>query len=357
MTEEQFPDFHVSTPSVYLDQWVWIRLARAANGSPREESDLDVLAAVRRASAAGIVFPLSLTHYFETSKITDPRQRFDLARVMASVSRYRTLRSRQVLIRHQVLHAMHECFGRPTFRPRRPQVLGTGVMWAATGEHGAFALYGRVGKVDVDTVPELRSWLGHVNQYAEFQMLTGPRDEEIADLRSRYGYQPEAALQAAHSRLEWEELYSQILADEPISRQELRVRIQAREMAHEHFNLLIELLTEYRLDLHRAIGLDPAKPRSGRQRMVRFADRIPSVRIAVDLKTELFRNPTRAWKMSALHDIDALSEALPYCHVVVPDADMADLLSRSKAGQRSGTRIVKRLQALPAELTALRERF
>ncbi|MEU8777189.1 hypothetical protein [Streptomyces sp. NPDC048606] len=356
MATDCFLDLHEPTPTVYLDQWVWIRLARAANGSPREASDVDALAAVRDASAAGVVFPLSHTHYFETSKITDPRQRFDLARIMASVSHGRTLRSRQVLMRHQVLHAMYECFGRPTFRPKRPQVLGFGAMWAVTGEHAPLALYGPAGKINVDASPELQSWLRQANQYAEFQVLAGPRDEEISELRAKYGYQPETALQSARSRLEWESTYSQLLASDPVSRPELRVRVQAREMMHEHSQLLTELLAEYRLDLHRAVGLDPTKPESGRKKMVAFADRIASVRIAVDLKTELFRNRARPWKLSALHDIDALSLAVPYCHVVVPDADMADLLSRSDAGQRSGTGIVKQLRDLPSELQTLRSR-
>ena len=90
-------DLHTATPSIYLDQWVWFRLAKAAAGEPREPTDVAVLEAVREASAAGVAFPLSTTHYMETSKIIDPAHRARLARTMASVSRCRTLRSRRVL--------------------------------------------------------------------------------------------------------------------------------------------------------------------------------------------------------------------------------------------------------------------
>lgn len=45
-------DLHPARPCVYLDQWVWIRLARAANGEPLEASDLRVLAAVQEACTA-----------------------------------------------------------------------------------------------------------------------------------------------------------------------------------------------------------------------------------------------------------------------------------------------------------------
>ena len=97
---------------MYLDQWVWIRLAKAAKGEPREASDLQVLAAVQDAAAEGVAFPLSATHHIETSKVTSPRQRL-IALTMASVSHCRTLRARKVVLRHQMLHAMHLSFGRP----------------------------------------------------------------------------------------------------------------------------------------------------------------------------------------------------------------------------------------------------
>jgi hypothetical protein len=50
---------------VYLDQWVWVRLAKAAVGRPELPSDTDVLSAVRDAAKSGVAFPLSSTHYFD----------------------------------------------------------------------------------------------------------------------------------------------------------------------------------------------------------------------------------------------------------------------------------------------------
>jgi hypothetical protein len=52
-------DLHTDWLSVYLDQWVWIPLARAANGRPAEALNTEVLAAVREASASGVVFSLT----------------------------------------------------------------------------------------------------------------------------------------------------------------------------------------------------------------------------------------------------------------------------------------------------------
>ena len=338
---------------MYLDQWVWIRLAKAAKGQPREASDMQVLAAVQDAAAAGVAFPLSATHHIETSKRANPQQRLDIARTMASVSHCRTLRARKILLRHQMLRAMHLTFGRPAFRPEAPEVLGTGFRWAFEGEPGPMVLRGPDGLVDPSTITGMPEFLRKANQLAEMMILAGPGDAEVSLLRREYGYRPEAMTEVEASRLEWEASYVDVLASHPASRAELRVRLQARELLHEHLAMYQALIGEYRINLSREIGYDPGRPNVSRRRMVAFADAIPSLRIAVDLKVELFRNPAKPWSMNAIHDIDALSMAMPYCHVVVPDSEMADLLSRSDAGSRHGTKIITKLSALPGVLPEL----
>ena len=146
-----------------------------------------------------------------------------------------------------------------------------------------------------------------------------------------------------------------MLAKHPASRAELRVRLQARELLHEHLALYTELASEYRINLSREIRYDPNRPNVSRRHMVSFADTILTLRIAVDLKTELFRNATKPWTMNPIYDIDALSMAIPYCHVVVPDREMADLLSRSDTGPRHGTKIITTLSDLPNALPELAE--
>lgn len=351
----QIPDLHPPRPCVYLDQWVWIRLARAANGKPGEASDLKVLAAVQDAAESGVAFPLSTTHYLETSKITNPRQRNDIARTMASISHYRTLRARRVLLRHQMLHAMHVTFGRPVFRPQAPAVLGTGFRWAFDGEPGPMVLRGPDGPVDPTTIDRLPEFLRKANQLSELMIMAGPPDEEVGILREQYGYRPEAGKEIEASRLQWESTYVDLLAQHPASKAELRVRLQAREVIQEHLETFNALTAEYRINMNRALGYDPARPMVSRRRMVSFADAIPTLRIAVDLKVELFRNAAKPWSMNAIHDIDALSIAIPYCHIVVPDGEMASLLSRSGTGPRCGTRIISSLLEMADALPELTE--
>jgi hypothetical protein len=56
-------------PAIYLDQWVWVRLAKADLGDPGEPSDAAVLAAVREAFARGVLFPLSTPHYIRRARL------------------------------------------------------------------------------------------------------------------------------------------------------------------------------------------------------------------------------------------------------------------------------------------------
>jgi hypothetical protein len=212
------------------------------------------------------------------------------------------------------------------------------------------------GPVDPATIDGMPEFLRKANQLAELMILTGPGDEDVGILRLQYGYRPEATIEVEASRLEWESSYVDLLADHPASRVELRVRLQARELLHEHLAMYTALTSEYRINLSREVGYNPHRPNVSRRRLVSFGDTIPSLRIAVDLKVELFRNASKPWTMNAIHDIDALSMAVPYCHVVVPDREMTNLLSRSGAGPRHGTKIITTLSELPDALPELVEK-
>ena len=67
---------------MYLDQWVWIKLAQADNGTGSAEME-SALQELRKAAASGVAFPLSGTHYSETLAITDPQQWLKIARTVA----------------------------------------------------------------------------------------------------------------------------------------------------------------------------------------------------------------------------------------------------------------------------------
>ena len=190
---------------MYLDQWVWIRLARAANGEPREDSDLQVLTAVQDAAENGVAFPLSTTHHIETSQITNPRSRLDVARTMASISHCRTLRARKVLLRHQMLHAMHVAFSRPAFRLRPRKYSAQVFAGRSTGSpaHGSCAV--RTARWTRPRLTGMPEFLRKANQLAELMILAGPGDEEVPGcLPQRLRYAANTAQSRDTSRPCWQ---------------------------------------------------------------------------------------------------------------------------------------------------------
>jgi len=90
-------------------------------------------------------------------------------------------------------------------------------------------------------------FLRKANQLIEMMLRADPGDEEIGELREHYDCRPEAMDVVEAHRLEWEASYVEILAEHPASKAELRVRLQARELIHEHQAMFQALLGEYRI--------------------------------------------------------------------------------------------------------------
>ncbi|UWX97355.1 hypothetical protein N2K95_01255 [Arthrobacter zhaoxinii] len=335
-------------PTVYLDQWVWIRLAKADAGSPKDMDDLRVLAAVRRAVTEGICFPLSATHYEETVRIRDYRQRQSLMKVMAPVSLMQTFRAHNVLLRHQFLVALHETVGRPTFRPANPEVIGIGVHWAMVGSQAFYKVLGADNQV-ISSVSG--AWLRHLNQYAEAAVLAGPNPGELPGLLNAGYLMPRTLENQENSRLAYEQWLKRHLADQTTDPRELRAIIMAREISHEYSDLLGDIFGEYRLSF--STIADGRTGMAMRAKAIAFIERVPTARISTDLKTQLFRNKQRNWDWNMIRDIDALSLAVPYSHIVVADKDAASLLRRTEADKTYRTTVIEKLGQLPELLDEL----
>jgi hypothetical protein len=337
-------------PSAYLDQWLWIRLASASLGKPREPSDVELLDALVAAADSGVAFPLSPTHYIETLRVRDPAQRAALAEVMGAVSHCRTLRSRRGLLRDQLLLVMHERFGRPAFRPERGGPFGVGVHWAFTGKVSLLRVYSSETGEPVRSATVTDEILCRWNQWSQIQFLAGPRDDDVDRMRERYGYMPELTEEAGMSRLAWEADFAGLLQGDPVTAKEVRLRVQVREVVHELIELLVETFAVYALPIRVLMGGERSTE-GRREFVVSFFDSMPSVRVAVDLKAAVYRNNTRGWSLNDLYDTDAMSLAVPYCDVVVADKATVDALVRAKTGERTGTLVTSRpdelLEVLP----------
>lgn len=119
-------------PAVFLDQNVWIRLARASHGKQddwKKAHDLVVAAA----ASGRVRFPLGLSHWVETARNANDEQRARLARFMAGIWEAHALRPFYDMIRPEAANAVLIMLEQPPM-DLRSYALGKGLGHALGGQ-------------------------------------------------------------------------------------------------------------------------------------------------------------------------------------------------------------------------------
>jgi hypothetical protein len=333
------------TRLVYLDLNHWIGLAQASTNHRTGAAYRDVLeACVAARSSGSVLFPLSLTHYIEVSNITDPAQRRALADVMERLSGFATLLPRDIIMKLELDAALTTRVG-PASKPVADLPLtGFGVSWAF-GRHVEWKF--RSGEDDV-TKQVRERWVGGVERFdewhatfllnAERACLAGPADDQVARLRS-FGWRPEETVAITEQRAAQERAQAARLDVEPRWRRDrLRDVIATREIIVELMGAIEEALQLRNLSID-----DVWRTRDDAREIVNC---MPSVEVAVTLKTAAHRNQERKWTTNDIHDIDALSIAVPYCDVVVTEGHAHHMLHASGTPSRANTVVLRRLLEL-----------
>jgi hypothetical protein len=88
--------------------------------------------------------------------------------------------------------------------------------------------------------------------------------------------------------------------------------VNARELNIELGEMLARATTATNTSIGQLLDHDRTKLRN-------FTDRMPSTRVAVSLKAAYHKDNRHVWTTNDIHDIDALSIAVPYCDVVFTD--------------------------------------
>lgn len=327
------------TMIVYLDLKDWINLARCVQSLTAPAGYGELLASARAAREADVaLFPLSGTHYMEMSGLADPRQRADIAGVMEELSGFRVLLGRQTLMRLEIESALDAAGAPAAGQVAALPLIGYSAGWAF-GMRGGLRVRDGNGNDITDQVRE-EGWYIEAAAQVERQLLAGPSDEEADMLRREYGYRPESSWETAERRAQQERELVQRLDAEPVWRRgRLRDVISARELSLEW----IDTLTEATMSRGTSIGAVAG----GREEIRGFADALPSNFVAITLKTAYHRNAQTVWQVNDIHDIDALSVAVPYCDAVLTDKAARSALVGAKVDRRFGTFLPR----MPAELT------
>jgi hypothetical protein len=326
---------------VYLDLNHWIYLAKAATGRADGAAYQDALTALRAAKASRrFAFPLSAAHLMEMAGIASPRQRFAVADVMEELSGFDTLVDRAVVMRLEIEAAVD------AVATRRPQayadvaVLGHGCLQAVGRRGGARIRRKTDNGDDIDVTEEERlKWPGGPAAFDKWQaeaelmldraLLRGPTDEEVPQLQAD-GWDPTVAGRIADDRAKAEEEQAARLDAEPVWRRgRIRDVVACRYIAFDAMDMFNEALAARGLEIEDVWG-DPDSAR-------RFTDSMPSADVWVSLIAARHRNPQTQWVRNHIFDADALSVAVPYCDIVVPDKESRHLLEAAKVAARLNT--------------------
>jgi hypothetical protein len=343
---------------VYLDLNHYIYLAQAsqAGGTAQLPAKLkpyaELAETARKAKADGrVMFPLSNVHLMELSKVTDPRQRADVAAAMEELSDFNYILDRVTLGQLEMDAGLDRLYGvEKNVDEYLPLV-------APSFAHG----FGRVVKLTVknaegkDTSDEVRGLIGseaftklfaEMNLELERAMLRGPSDAEVPDLLGR-GWNPAVFRRGQQSRLDFELETKQTLVDNPQwLRGRLRDVISGRDVVHEWMELFVKHLREREVD-----GLPHDLP--SESEMPSFWAAMPQVQVAISVKTRYHRNLERNWKTNDICDIDAMSIAYPYCDAVFTDNEARAALIDDRDLRRISTFMPKRPEQLTAWLVDL----
>ena len=158
----------------------------------------------------------------------------------------------------------------------------------------------------IEKVKELEAKL---TMKAEFEMLRGPYDSMVQELRDSYGYAPEDAEKIARQRAANEEELAQRLIADPNLKKKFDNIVTARYIIRE----MGTALTKAGMTIEDLFA-------RGADDVTQFVHAIPTADVFVTFTKANLKNLHRGWKKNDIHDMDALTVAIPYCDIVVTES-------------------------------------
>lgn len=344
-------DMERSPAVVYLDQLHWISLARANSGHAQGSVYIPVWDYLRQAVLdRKAVFPLSAMHYEELQANQNFRQRAAVASVMSLLSGHKTVSGIGPIRTAELEQALHRRFGKPT-EPTRVKPFGWGMHFAfgepgarlrITGPPEAIAEFAeRFGGMEA-----FKRWEWEMAFLFEDLILCGPGDDEIDILRRDYGYAPEMFEQVVQSRVKREQDLADRLKTEDDLRRRLDDVVAARTLYWEVAYLFPDVLPTAGISIEELFG-------HGKDWITAFCEDMPIVAVILALaKANHKVAADRTWRKNDIHDIDALSTAVPYCDIVVTEKHFCEQARRTQLADRFSTVVMRKLEELPEAIEA-----
>ena len=324
--------------NLYLDQFVWIQLAQAANrrrGATAAASD--ALAMLRYGVEHGLVScPLSFAHYIETHKRVDAGSRHRLATVMAELSRFNTIAPPAAVLRAELDNAVTMRFPSSAL-PQPLRLLGSGAGFALDRP--------QLGKYELPKAPNAtrrqRSESEIIGRHLmEMALLMGPSEGALPGVVENRGYRS-----FGESYVVGEQRLAGGIADHK-ARDDLEDWIMA--------SVLVDILEPLNEAFERAgISREASPEINSKEGLTALMLDLPSRRVVYELRRGRHGNPQTKWEGNDLDDLEALAVAIPYCDAVITEKQWVHFGTRSGLDTLYDTRLLSSLRDLPAVLAAV----
>lgn len=298
---------------IYLDQWVWIKLARTYHGVESDQVSNSILEFISTAKDSGEArFPLSLSHYQETNKHGDPDSRLRLAEVMIKFSELDTLANIHSVVRYEVERALRRRF--PDHIKEHPfSVLGKGVQHASgySRELNIIRKKGMSRDEHKETKAFANNWF-QISALAGSDVF-GSNIPRVTEFPGSQGFT---------------NLLSELPKDaEQIPEVGLEAYLSGR-CINDIRPVIEEVLVSAGLNWQDFEAL-------GTLDQIQFINELPTRRVEKHLMRQFVKNPALPKRESDLNDWVYLGLAVSYCDIVLAEKQFADLVNRKGLAKKA----------------------
>ncbi|GAA3958320.1 hypothetical protein [Gordonia caeni] len=327
---------------VYLDQFSWIGLARAAHGRTGGERYRDALEMCRAARVHEMAsFPLDLYRYWETAKNHNEGSRNRLVETMIELSDFDTITTPKQLLYYEIDIALRARFGRPT-DVTAPRVFGRGIAHLTAG-----GVHNSMRPTD--------EWATSGDKSSD---LRTPVDRQLEELLLRAGPSTHAHAGLPLDLVNWGDLFVQheVSVAEEIARRKVPRAELLPAVVHSDFNDIAPALR----DRLTAAGISATEVTEtlGGVGLLQLVQSLPTRRVTNALRVSKHLHPPQhqKWKSNDFIDAVQLPVRTVYCDLVFTEQQWVRALTRDKddkLDERFDTKLIfKPEQLVEALVTA-----
>jgi hypothetical protein len=327
---------------VYLDQMHWISLSAAALGLEKGKPFEDALLLARAGLASGALsFPLSLTHYQETSNRRDWKSRRDLAQIMSDLSGFQTIATQNALIEAEIELAFQR-FLNVDLGAGAVTPFGHGIGHATGNPLADWSPPEQLR----DRLPPGAVWRlkQQFREELEKYSLSGVPPEAETEIKAANPYwDPTAHIAVAKKAAQEQEEARARRAAEGYNKGSNAKDYFAAEAYSEWLPIITDVLAKAKKPPEALLDL-------GQDGMSKLLKHIPTLWAASEFRRHRSVASQAALVGNDLFDQLALPQAVVYCDVVVTERQHATAFQKLGLDLRHGTTVIHDLRELPIHL-------